>query len=58
MMWGMEIGKRLAEKRVRDRLLIYGRMLGLYGNSIYAILSEGKQISNTIRKGSLSSAVR
>ena len=42
-MWGMKIWKRLAEKRMRDTtVLIYRRILGLYGNSIYAILSEGK----------------
>ena len=41
-MWGTENRKRLADKRMRDILLIYGRILGLYGNSIHAILSEVK----------------
>ena len=32
------------QRSVREILLIYGRILGLHGNSIYAILSEGKSI--------------
>ena len=46
-MWGMEIGKRLAEKRIwYERYCWFTEEYSVYtyGNSIYAILSEGKSI--------------
>ena len=43
----MEIGKPLAEKCMRNILLVYGRIFGLYWNGICAILSEGIHNNNT-----------
>ena len=42
-MWGKEIGKWVAGGHTRYQvLLLSGRMFDLYGNGIYAMLSEDK----------------
>ena len=42
MMWGMEIGKRLAEKRMRNTA-DYGRIFGIYILEWYLRYIVGRQ---------------
>ena len=46
MMWGMEIGKRLAEKRIRNTADLRKDIRFIFWNGICAVLSEGKHNNN------------
>ena len=52
-MSGKENGKLLAEGHRRDTTPLYGRLLDLHRNDIYAVLSERKRIKNRYRMEAL-----